>query len=156
MNIKWSDLVSNVEILKRADLESVEAILASTQLRWAGHISRMGDERIPKKIFYGELLEGNRRVGGQKLRYKDVLKRHLKAMEIGVSSWEQQASDRSSWRLSLHNGRKAIQRTLKAASEQRHHRRHNPGTHQCTVCGRQFHTERGVLQHQRMMHRAHT
>jgi len=34
---------------------------------------------LPKSIMYGELAEGNRLVGGQKLRYKDVLKRNLKA-----------------------------------------------------------------------------
>ena len=37
----------------------------------------MNDSRVPKKILYGELAEGKRRQGGQKLRYKDVAKQHL-------------------------------------------------------------------------------
>ena len=153
MNIKWSDFVSDVEVQERAGLESVEATLASAQLRWAGHVYRMGEERIPKRVLYGELSTGNRRVGVQKLRYKDVIKRHLKRMEIDTSSWEQQAADRSSWRSSIRVGRAMLQRKLKTASDQRHYRRHNPGSHQCSICGRLFHTERGELQHRRMIHR---
>ena len=50
----------------------------------------MNDSRIPKKILYGELAEGKRRQGGQKLRYKDVAKRHLKGMDLdGVPTFRQ-------------------------------------------------------------------
>ena len=31
-----------------------------------GHVIRMSDERLPKKIFHGELQEGKRSQGGQK------------------------------------------------------------------------------------------
>ena len=153
MKIKWSDYISNVEVLRRANLNSVEATLTTMQLRWTGHIARMDDNRIPKMIFYGELENGTRRVGGQKLRYKDVTKRHLKAMNINVENWEEQAKERSSWRRSLHRGKKEIERKIEDASELRHYRRHNPGTHTCGTCNKTFHTERGLLQHRRMKHR---
>ena len=156
MRIKWSDLVSNVEVLRRANMESVEATLAATQLRWLGHVARMDESRIPKKILYGELAVGKRRRGGQKLRYKDVAKRHLKAMDLDVDSWEDQAADRGRWRSSLYNGKQVIHRKMVAAAELRHYRRHNPGDNTCSVCGRTFHSERGLLQHQRMMHRPPT
>ena len=138
-------------------MESVEATLAATQLRWLGHVARMNDSRIPKKILYGELAEGKRKQGGQKLRYKDVAKRHLKAMDLDVNSWEDRAADRGRWRSSLYNGRQTIHRKMVAATELRHYRRHNPGDNNtCSMCEGTFHTERGLLQHQRMMHRAPT
>ncbi|KAJ7405175.1 hypothetical protein WISP_141537 [Willisornis vidua] len=34
---------------------SIEAMLLRTQVRWAGHISRMEDHRLPKIVLYGEL-----------------------------------------------------------------------------------------------------
>ena len=153
MKIKWSDRISNVEVLKRANMDSIEALLATTQLRWAGHVIRMKEDRIPKQLLYGELERGKRRVGGQKLRYKDVMKRHLKAGGINVEGWEALAGDRASWRRSLHSGKQVIQRKFIAASDQRHFRRHNPGSHPCDTCGKLFHTVRGLLQHQRIVHR---
>ena len=153
MKIKWYEYVSDVEVLRRAGLESVEAVLAATQLRWTGHVARMEDDRIPKIVLYGELARGSRKVGGQKLRYKDVVKRHLKAMSVEVGTWEALAADRTSWRASIHRGKTKIEERRIAASEQRHYRRHNTGSYPCTTCGKMFHTDRGALQHQRMAHR---
>ena len=34
--------------------------------RWTGHVTRMPDERLPKKVLYGELQEGKRSQGGQR------------------------------------------------------------------------------------------
>ena len=39
-------------------MPNVEALLATVQFLWAGHVIQMGDERL---------------VGGQRLRYKDIL-----------------------------------------------------------------------------------
>jgi len=35
----------------------------------------MPNNQLPKAVLYGELSVGKRKTGGQKLRYKDVLKR---------------------------------------------------------------------------------
>ena len=58
MKIKWDDHVSNVEMRMRAGLESVEATLAASQMRWTGHVVRMNEKRIPKMLLYGELSSG--------------------------------------------------------------------------------------------------
>ena len=79
-------------------MESIYALLKRAQLRWAGHVYRMGDDRIPKKLLYGELVQGKRSHGGQKKRYKDSLKATLKACNIDPYKWEETALDRSAWR----------------------------------------------------------
>ena len=42
----------------------------------------MPDDRFPKAVMYAELTEEQRKRGGQKLRYRDVLKSHLKAADM--------------------------------------------------------------------------
>ena len=74
----------NGEVLKRANMSSIEATVTASHLRWTGHIIRMNDSRLPKAVFYGELAKRKRLRGGQRLRYKDVVKRHLKATHIPV------------------------------------------------------------------------
>ena len=66
--ISWSDRVSNVEVLRSADMECIKASLTGTQLRWCGHVVWMENHGIPHIALYGELQHGKRRRGGQKLR----------------------------------------------------------------------------------------
>ena len=83
--------ISDPEVLKKAGMQSMYTVLNLAQLRWTGHVIRMPDERLPKKVFYGELQEGKRSQGGQKKRYKDILKAALKHFHIKIGSWEQTA-----------------------------------------------------------------
>ena len=98
LKIKWQDKIPDTEILKRAGMQSVHTLLKLAQLRWTGHVTRMPDERLRKKILYGELQVGKRSHGGQKKRYKDTFKASLKDFNIPTESWEQIAQDRTKWR----------------------------------------------------------
>ena len=66
-------------------MHCVPTLLKLAQLRWTGHVTRMPDERLLKKDFYGELSEGKLSQGGQKKRYKDTLKASLKHFNMGTS-----------------------------------------------------------------------
>ena len=69
------------------------------------HVTRIPDERLPKKVFYGELQEGSKpSQGGQKKRYKNTLKASLKDFNIPTESWEQSAQDRTKWRCLINKG----------------------------------------------------
>ena len=52
LGLKWQDHVSNKEVLKKANLPSIVPILLLVQLRWAGHVTRTEDIRMPKAIFF--------------------------------------------------------------------------------------------------------
>ena len=50
--------------------------------------------------------------GGQRLRYKDVVKRHLKAIDHTIDHWETLAQYRQQWRQDIHKGKKAILKNI--------------------------------------------
>ena len=71
------------------------------QLRWAGDVTRVEDVRMSKAVFFSELQEGKRDRGAPRKRYKDQLKRQLAQAGISHQSWQQEASNRDSWRSSV-------------------------------------------------------
>ena len=60
MGIKWQDKITYNEVLQRAKIDGIEAMLMRAQLRWVGHVQRMSDNRMPKQIFYSKLSSGAR------------------------------------------------------------------------------------------------
>ena len=69
-----------------------EVTLTASQFH--GHINRMNDSRPPKAVVYGELAKGKHLHVGQRLQYKDVVQRHLKATHIAIGIWETLTKDR--------------------------------------------------------------
>ena len=53
------DRIPDTEVLKKAGMQSMHTVLKLAGLRKTGHVIGMPDERLPKKVFYGELQEGN-------------------------------------------------------------------------------------------------
>ena len=53
----------------------------------------MKDGRISKDLLYGELATEKRSTGRPQLRFKDVCKRDLQALDINTDSWEVAATD---------------------------------------------------------------
>ena len=144
LQISWKDHTPNVEVLRRANMSSIEATLTASQLRWTGHIIRMNDSRLPKAVFYGELTKGKRLRGGQQLQYKDVVKRHVKATHITVDHWETLAQDRQQWRQAIRKGKSLIEEKL----QQKYQHDVIFGVN----CGRGFKSQIGLFSHQRAKH----
>ena len=55
LKIKWQDKIPDTEVLTKAGMQSMHTVLKLAQLRWTGHVIRMPDAQLPKKVFYGEL-----------------------------------------------------------------------------------------------------
>ena len=98
LGIQWQDRIPTTEMLQRGRSTGLPALQVRHQLRWAGHLVRMGRNRLPKPIFFGELAQGKRPIGMPKKRYKGALKANLKRVRINVHSWQTDGLDRPSWR----------------------------------------------------------
>ena len=46
----WRHRIRNAELRKRIRLETLDFYVELRQLRWAGHVARMGYERTPRKF----------------------------------------------------------------------------------------------------------
>ena len=94
--IQWYHKVPNYMVLKRCHVLSVTSMLDRNKLRWTGHVVRMGDHRIPKRILYGQLARGYSRQGNH-LTYMNSLRRTLRVCGVEGSNLEDVARDRSLW-----------------------------------------------------------
>ena len=67
-----------------------------SRLQWAGHVERMGDDRLPKRTT--ELLEQSRRRRGRpRLRWEDCVKRDVR--KTGEEEeWKTKTRDRGEWK----------------------------------------------------------
>jgi len=88
MNIRWQDMVANVEVLQWANTPSQFLTISSRRFRWMGHVKRMPDNCMPKQVLYGKLLSGLRPRGRPKLRYKDTCKSAMSDFMIDPNALE--------------------------------------------------------------------
>ena len=100
--IKWQDMVPNSEVLEQCGTWGIESHIKRVQLQWSGHLVRMNDDRIPMALFYGQMKTGCRTRGGQRKRYKDVIKSTLKSCSTPLKTWEATATNRRLWRHTFH------------------------------------------------------
>ena len=101
LSVKLQDKVPDPEILEQTGMSSIFTMLRKRQLCWVGHVVRMPDERLPKRILYGELLTGSRSDGDQKKRFKDTPKASVKDCGIDHNLWETTAPNRAAWRVAI-------------------------------------------------------
>ena len=157
LNIHWRDYITNVEVLDRAKIPSIEAILLKQQLRWAGHVHRMNDNRFPKLTLYGELSRGHRVRGAPRKRFKDSLKKSLACASIDHNHWSDLAADRKLWRNAIHEGASNFETNRKALVKDKRQRRKArissntlPDTiFPCRLCSRSCLSRIGLLSHER-------
>ena len=157
LKITWRDKIPDTDVLDQAGMTSIHTLLRRAQLRWAGHIVRMQDTRLPKKLFYGELADGKRSRGRPKLRFKDTLKASMKNFNIDTKTWEVLAKDRSSWRCRVSEGAASYELSrISGAQKKRELRKsransqiQNPAEHMCLICGRAFRARIGLISHSR-------
>jgi len=84
----------------------------------------MLENRLPRRVLYGELKEGRRTVGGQYKRFEDCLKATRKKNAIPPYQLETLAADRKGWRNICTTGMLFMLATQDETEDERRRRRH--------------------------------
>nr|VZI30406.1 unnamed protein product [Spirometra erinaceieuropaei] len=141
LRLNWQDRIPDTEVLERTGILSIYAILKQMQLRWSGHLVRMDDERLPKRLFYGDVATGSHRQGGQIRRYKDTLKsslKRLRTVKTGAAIYE---ANRIAAAKAKREARKSQLRPVRNAAAQ--------PLPTCPRCQRTFRARIGLVGHLR-------
>jgi hypothetical protein len=70
--------------------------IKSRRMGWAGHVARMGEDRIRYEVLVGKPVE-KRSLGRTRHRWGDRIRRHLREIGWGNVEWIQLAQDRDQW-----------------------------------------------------------
>ena len=103
---QWKKRISNETLRQKLKLSSIDYIIGSRCIRWVGHVIRMDQSRLPKKLL-NAWVPVVRRVGrpfktfGQGLI--DKLKTRGLVKEIQQKKWQVVAKDREVWKTVVNN-----------------------------------------------------
>lgn len=90
-------ILKNKEIEERYKHPNIVQLMKGRRLNWAGHLARMEPESIPKTVF-NKPIEGFRRRGRPKTRWKDNIYKDVEEMGLDPEQWMNEAQNRSQWR----------------------------------------------------------
>jgi len=82
---------TNRELEEMSKGENTVKWIKGQRITWLGHLERMEEDRMPKKIFTQE-LEGTRRQRRPRKRWKEEVERDLQV--LGVRKWRELVADR--------------------------------------------------------------
>jgi len=95
--------IRNSELRRRMRLETMDFYVTLRVLRWAGHVARMGPERIPRK-FLTSWVRNPRPHGRPQFTFGHSVNKALKCAGISTDfkEWSELAQDRGAWRARLY------------------------------------------------------
>ena len=96
LGISIRDMKRNTTIRKLAKQQPISSVLSQRRLRFLGHLSRMGDHRLPKQLLVSALVGGQPAPGGQKLIWNDLVSRDLRACAL-TGNWRELSQNRGEW-----------------------------------------------------------
>jgi hypothetical protein len=86
---------TNRELEEMSKGENIVKWIKGQRISWLGHLERTEKNIMPKMIFSQE-LEGPRRRGRPRKRWKEEVERDLHV--LGVRRWRELATDKKKWR----------------------------------------------------------
>ena len=152
----------DTSIRKFIRLQRISTMLTQRRLRLLGHITRMNEDRLPRKLLVCAPSQGRRSAGGQRMRWNDQVMRDLRSCNL-EDNWRTLAQERSEWRRKIWSETNHLNVTKEAEEkyrkdEQKRRREARQATSdlalRCTEKGCVFTVlnHPGLVNHQRQKH----
>ena len=112
------------------------------RLEWLGHVARMPDHRTPKICLFSWLPQPRPR-GGPRVRWRDVIRKDLKAINVSEDRWYDEASiSRMRWKTTYKKGLESL-----SIANDHQAQEHSNNQIKCDECKRSFRRESDKKRH---------
>jgi hypothetical protein len=95
-------ILTNKEINAILEKPTIRERIRLHRLRWFGHVQRMAENRIPKRVLYMN-LETKRPRGRTRNRWQDEVRKDGRI--VGGEEWQEKLYDREEWKKLLRTAR---------------------------------------------------
>ena len=89
--------LSYADALTKTASESIDAIVRKRRILFAGFVARMGEERLPQRVMFGELVGGKGYLGGQEKDWMAHLKEDMSVFGVKFKGWQNVAQKAGRW-----------------------------------------------------------
>jgi len=85
---QWKERIRSAHLASTFGMQQlISDFVMEQRLRWSGHLGRMGNDRLKKKLLFGE-LKGKRPCHRTKRRWRDVARSDMEAIGAGDTWYE--------------------------------------------------------------------
>ncbi|BHF78826.1 hypothetical protein SprV_0602194100 [Sparganum proliferum] len=77
LRLRWQDRVPHMAVVERTGILRIHVMMRQLKLRWSGHLVRMNDARLPRRLFFGDVARGAHQSGGGG---ETTLRKHFKEL----------------------------------------------------------------------------
>jgi len=100
---QWQERITSKSLASCFGMHwSIPDYIMERRLQWLGQLRHMEDDRLPKRLLFGELVK-KRLCHGTKKRWRDQMSGDLQAIGL-KEGWYQLCQDRKQWSTSCHDG----------------------------------------------------
>jgi hypothetical protein len=95
--MEWNSIYETRPSTELHSSPNIVRVIKSRRMRWAGHVTRMGEGRGVYRILVGR-PEGRRPLGKPRSRWEDNIKSDLRQIGKDGANWIRLTQDRVQWR----------------------------------------------------------